>query len=87
MDWTILGLVAGLLTTSSFIPQLIKGYRTKRMDDVSLLMPAVLGTGMFLWLLYGIAVNDLPIIIWNAISVALNLGIIFLKIRYSGAWK
>jgi len=85
MDWTVLGLVAGFLTTSSFIPQLIKGYRTRRMDDVSLLMPSVLGTGMFLWLLYGIAVNDLPIIIWNAISVVLNIGIIFLKIRYSSA--
>ena len=62
-DWMLLGLVAGLLTTIGFVPQLIRGYRTKRMGDVSLAMPIVLSIGMFLWLLYGLMKNDAPIII------------------------
>jgi MtN3 and saliva related transmembrane protein len=83
MDWTFLGLIAGMFTTAGFVPQLIKGYRTKRMDDISLLMPAVLGGGMILWLIYGVVLKDPPIIIWNAIASVLNIGIVALKIRYS----
>ena len=82
-DWMLLGLVAGLLTTIGFVPQLIRGYRTKRMGDVSLAMPIVLSIGMFLWLLYGLMKNDAPIIIWNAIALMLNLAIVLLKIRYA----
>jgi len=82
-DWMLLGLVAGMLTTIGFVPQLIRGYRTKRMGDVSLAMPIVLSIGMFLWLLYGLMKNDAPIIIWNAIALMLNLAIVLLKIRYA----
>jgi len=84
-DWMLLGLVAGLLTTIGFVPQLIRGYRTKRMGDVSLAMPIVLSIGMFLWLLYGLMKNDAPIIIWNAIALMLNLAIVLLKIRYAAS--
>jgi MtN3 and saliva related transmembrane protein len=82
-DWLMLGVLAGLLTTVGFIPQIIKGYRTKRMEDVSLLMPLVLGAGMLLWLFYGISLDNLPIIIWNAIAFALNIAVIGLKLRYA----
>ncbi len=82
-DWLILGVLAGFLTTIGFVPQIIKGYRTKRMEDVSLLMPMVLGAGMLLWLLYGISLENLPIVIWNAIAFALNMGVVGLKLRYS----
>jgi MtN3 and saliva related transmembrane protein len=79
----MLGVLAGLLTTVGFIPQIIKGYRTKRMEDVSLLMPLVLGAGMLLWLLYGISLQNLPIVIWNAIAFALNMVVVVLKLRYA----
>ncbi len=82
-DWMLLGLIAGLLTTVGFVPQLLRGYRTKRMGDVSVAMPIVLATGMFLWLVYGILTNDLPIIVWNATAVLLNIGIVGLKVRYA----
>jgi MtN3 and saliva related transmembrane protein len=82
-DWLMLGVLAGLLTTVGFIPQIIKGYRTKRMEDVSLLMPLVLGAGMLLWLLYGISLQNLPIVIWNAIAFALNMVVVVLKLRYA----
>ncbi|MGD0057357.1 MAG: SemiSWEET transporter [Methanomassiliicoccales archaeon] len=78
----MLGMVAGMLTTVGFVPQIVKGYRTKRLEDVSLFMPILLSAGMALWLGYGLVLNDLPIIFWNAVSLAFNLVIIALKLRY-----
>jgi MtN3 and saliva related transmembrane protein len=82
-DWMVLGLAAGLLTTIGFVPQLVKGYRTKRMDDVSLVMPMLLSAGMALWLGYGIMIDSLPIIFWNIVALGLNLIMIALKIKFS----
>lgn len=81
-DWLLLGLVAGSLTTVGFVPQIIKSLRTKRMDEVSLLMPLLLSLGMFLWLLYGLFKADLAIIIWNAIALGLNLTLVGLKVHF-----
>lgn len=84
MDYVIIvGLVAGFTTTIGYIPQIIKGYRSGRMDDVSVFMPFVLMVGMGLWLAYGILLQDIPIILWNAVSVSLNAVIILMKFRFS----
>jgi MtN3 and saliva related transmembrane protein len=80
--WTVLGLLAGMLTTVGFIPQIVKGYRTKHMNDVSLTMPILLSMGMALWFFYGIILEDLPIMLWNLIALALNIVVIFLIMRY-----
>ena len=79
---TILGVIAGLLTSTGFIPQIVKGYRTKRMHDVSLLMPAVLGSGMALWFVYGIAREDAAIIFANSLGVTLTAILCLMKLRY-----
>jgi MtN3 and saliva related transmembrane protein len=81
-QWTYLALVAGALTSTGYVPQIIKGLRTKRMSDVSLLMPAILGMGMLLWLLYGLAREDVAIIAANVVGCALTLTLVLLKIRY-----
>lgn len=81
-DWLLMGLAAGFLTTLGFVPQIIKSLRTGRMDEVSLLMPLLLSVGMFLWLLYGVFKGDMPIIIWNAIALSLNMTLVGLKIYY-----
>ncbi len=81
----VLGLAAGLLTTIGFVPQLVKGYRTKRMDDVSLVMPMLLSAGMALWLGYGLMIDSLPIIFWNIVALGLNLGMIVLKLKFSNS--
>jgi MtN3 and saliva related transmembrane protein len=78
----MLGLVAGFFTTIGFVPQIVKAYRTKKMEDVSLVMPVLLSLGMLLWLFYGIYLNNLPIILWNAIALGLNLTIFVFKFRY-----
>ncbi|MGD1060283.1 MAG: SemiSWEET transporter [Methanomassiliicoccales archaeon] len=81
-DWMLLGLVAGFLTTVGFLPQMVKGLRTKHMEDISLLMPLILAAGMLLWLLYGLTLDNIPIVLWNAIAFALNIGIVLLKLKY-----
>ena len=82
-QWTALGLLAGFLTTIGFVPQIVKGYRSKSMGDLSLLMPILIGIGMFIWLIYGIWLDSLPLILWNAIALALKVVIIVLILRYS----
>ena len=77
----LLGLTAGLLTTVGFVPQLLKGWRTKSMEDLSLIMPTLLSAGMGLWLCYGIVIESLPIIFWNSVAIGLNMGMIVLKLK------
>jgi MtN3 and saliva related transmembrane protein len=82
-DWMALGMVAGSLTTAGFVPQLVKGFRTKSMGDVSLVMPLLLATGMALWLGYGVLIESWPIIFWNAVALILNIGLIVMKTSYA----
>jgi MtN3 and saliva related transmembrane protein len=82
MDIVILGLLAGAITSVGFIPQLVKGYRTKKLDDVSYWMPLVLVFGMFLWLVYGILRSDIAIIVANIFAVGCNSLLIIMKRYY-----
>ncbi|MCX6665674.1 MAG: SemiSWEET transporter [Euryarchaeota archaeon] len=82
---TLIGFAAGTITSIGFIPQLIRGHRTKKLDDVSYFMPVVLAVGMTLWLIYGLLRQDLAIIIANGFGISCNLSLLFLKIRYSHA--
>ena len=50
----IFGLIAGAITSMGYLPQIYKGYKTKKLDDVSYYMPGILAIGMFLWFVYGI---------------------------------
>lgn len=79
---TIIGLVAAALTTWSFLPQVIKTIRTKKTEDISLAMFLVLSVGLFIWLVYGLLIKDLPLIIANLISFILTAIILFFKIKY-----
>ena len=80
MIW--LGYIAGALTTFSFIPQIIRVFKTKSAHDISLTFNAMLFTGILLWLAYGIGEKDIPIIIWNAIAAVLTCTLLYAKIRY-----
>lgn len=80
--WTYLGFLAGALTSTGYLPQVVKGFRTKRMHDVSLLMPAILGIGMSLWLAYGLAREDIVIILANIVGTSMTALLVVMKIRY-----
>ena len=79
---TGLGLVAGGLTTISFVPQVAKIWKTKSAKDVSLKMFIAFCIGVGLWLAYGILKKELAIIVTNAVTLALGLAILVMKIKY-----
>jgi MtN3 and saliva related transmembrane protein len=81
-DANILGLVAGSLTTLSFIPQVIKIWRSKHARDISSGMFSIFSLGVLLWLIYGIQIESLPVIIANALTLGLSLVILAFKIKY-----
>jgi MtN3 and saliva related transmembrane protein len=78
----LIGILAGILTTSAFLPQVVKTIRTKSTKDISLGMFSVTATGLALWLTYGILAGALPVIIANAFSLPLCLTILAYKLRY-----
>jgi MtN3 and saliva related transmembrane protein len=79
---TILGFVAGTLTTLSFVPQVHKAWSTKRCSDLSLGMLLAFGGGVALWIVYGLVLHAAPIIVANVVTLALILVLLFLKARY-----
>jgi MtN3 and saliva related transmembrane protein len=78
----IAGLIAGACTTVSFIPQILKIFKTRKVRDISTSMYLVLTTGIFLWLIYGIFLGELPIILANGISFILCVSILAMKFFY-----
>jgi MtN3 and saliva related transmembrane protein len=82
MDKTLLlGYIASVLTTTSFVPQVYKTWKTKSAKDISLTMFLMLTTGVICWLIYGFLRNDLPILIGNIITLVLCSVILFYKLR------
>lgn len=79
---TVLGLVAGLLTTISLVPQAVKMWKSKSAKDVSLRMFAAFTLGVALWIVYGILKKEIPIIVWNVASLLLAGSILMMKLRY-----
>ena len=78
----LLGFAAGTLTTIAFWPQLRQTWRTRSADDLSLGMLVTFTTGVFLWLMYGLYLDALPIILTNLVTLLLTLAILILRIRY-----
>ena len=78
----IFGFLAALLTTSAFLPQVIKTLREKDTKSLSLPMYLILTAGLLLWLTYGILIKDWALIIANSITGLLALIILIAKIKY-----
>lgn len=78
----IIGIIAGIFTASSLMPQLIKIIREKKAEDISLGMLLTLLTGIALWIYYGILRNDKPLIYTNSFSLIINLVVIALSVKY-----
>jgi MtN3 and saliva related transmembrane protein len=78
---TALGTVAGLLSTSSFVPQVLKAWREGDTDAISKRMYIVTVTAFVLWTAYGFVIGSLPLIVFNALSLVLSGTILALKLR------
>lgn len=77
----LIGFVAAFGTTFAFVPQLLKIIRTQKTDDISLIMYIIYIIGIVAWLVYGLLLNQLPIIIANIISFGFALTILIFKIK------
>jgi MtN3 and saliva related transmembrane protein len=78
----LVGYAAATLTTLAFIPQTLHSWRSRDLSGVSLGMYSLFTIGVALWLLYGIVLDSWPIIIANAITLALAGSVLFLKLRH-----
>ena len=79
---TLIGLMAAVCTTGSFLPQVVRAWRTRSTRDVSAMMFVLLVTGNALWLIYGALIGDLPLVIANLVTLGLVATILALKLRY-----
>jgi MtN3 and saliva related transmembrane protein len=78
----IIGMVAALLTTFSFLPQLARILRTRHTKDLSLFTFSLFSLGVLLWLVYGILIKETPVIIANSVTFLIALSILIMKIKY-----
>lgn len=76
------GYVAALCTTVAFVPQALKTIKTKDTRGISLWMYLIFTLGVFLWLAYGVAIKNYPVMIANAVTFALATTILGFKVRY-----
>jgi MtN3 and saliva related transmembrane protein len=81
----ILGMVAGLLTTGSFVPQVIKAWRGGDTNAISLRMYLVMTAAFALWLGYGLVIGSWPIIVFNVCNLVLSAVILWLKLQEGSA--
>lgn len=77
----ILGFAAATLTTAAFVPQAVKVYKSRKTEDLSLGLFAMLFVGVFLWLIYGLLISSAPVIAANAVTLLLVAYILWMKIR------
>jgi MtN3 and saliva related transmembrane protein len=83
MDLTdLIGMLAAVLTTTSFIPQSIHTFRTRDVSGISLVMYSAFTAGVALWLAYGLLLGAWPVIVANAITLSLASSILVMKLRY-----
>ena len=77
-----IGITASTCTAICLLPQLVKIWKEKKAEAISIPMLAVLLLGLALWVVYGVVKKDIVIIIANVVSIVLNLVTIFFSLRY-----
>ncbi len=77
-----LGFIAGALTSFSLIPQVIRVFKLKSVREISLLYTVLFFIGLTIWLAYGIVNKLAPLILWNAVGLGLDGGLLYAKLKY-----
>ena len=76
-----IGIIAAILTTSAFIPQVYKIYKEKKAQGVSLTMYLIMFVGVLLWLVYVVLIGSIAIIVANSVTAVLQLFVIIFKLK------
>ena len=79
---TIVGFFAGFLTTVSFLPQVLKTWKSRSTSDLSMGMLSIFSLGVMCWLVYGFLLQESPMIFWNSVTLILVLVILILKLKF-----
>ena len=83
MQWLdYLGIIAGLFTTGSLVPQLIRIFQLRSAHEISLLYNSLFLLGVVLWMIYGIYFGLFPVIFWNAAGAVLGAVLLYAKLKY-----
>ncbi len=82
MQPDIIGYIAATLTTVSFVPQVIKTWKSRHAADVSLWMYSIFTVGVIMWISYGIHVSAWPVVAANAVTLVLAGAILIMKLRW-----
>jgi MtN3 and saliva related transmembrane protein len=83
----IVGIAAGILILSGWVPQIIKGYKTKRLNDVSSYLMICIFAGAVLWLVYGIEIDDVYVMGVNVAAMFLTMTVLCMKLKYERKYK
>jgi MtN3 and saliva related transmembrane protein len=78
----LIGYMAAIFTTFSLLPQIMRIWKLKEARDISLFMPLMMSAGSILWLVYGILINEIPIIAANTVSLLFSITVLFFTIKY-----
>ena len=79
---TVLGTVAGVLTTAAFVPQVVKTWRSRSARDISGVMFAAFSLGVALWIVYGVMVRSAPVVVANSVTLLLAVAVLVMKARF-----
>ena len=83
----IVGILAWILILSGWVPQIIKGYKTKRLNDVSSYLMICIFAGAVLWLVYGIEIDDVYVMGVNVAAMFLTMTVLGMKLKYERKYK
>ena len=78
----VIGILAGILILSGWVPQIVKGYKTKKLTDVSSYLMILIFAGAVLWLVYGLALDDVYIMGVNLAAMFLTMIVLSMKFKY-----
>ncbi|MDC0186869.1 SemiSWEET family transporter [Candidatus Nitrosopelagicus sp.] len=83
----IVAILAGFFILIGWIPQIIQGYKTKKLEDVSKYLVISIFVGAALWLIYGIEIDDVYIIGVNVAAMFLTMTVLIMKLKYEKAFE
>ena len=82
LNYTTIGYLAATLSTASFLPQVWKTWKSRSARDLSLTMLLAFSLGVFLWMIYGLAIGATPVVVANAITLVLALALVTMKLTF-----
>jgi MtN3 and saliva related transmembrane protein len=83
----LLGMTAGCISSITFLPQVIKTWKTKSAADISLLMFTFATISVIMWLVYGIILQNVPIIFTNSMVLLFSIIMLYFKFKYGANYN